>query len=59
MSRQKRIARGSGSRASDVARLLKQFGQMRKMMKKMSGMGDPRRAMEMAQAVRGGGGPMR
>jgi len=60
MSRQKRIARGSGSRASDVARLLKQFGQMRKMMKKMSGMGDPRRAMQMAQSLMGGGGsPMR
>jgi signal recognition particle subunit SRP54 len=54
MTRQKRIARGSGTRPSDVARLLKQFGQMRKMMKKMTG--DPRKAMQMMQSLTGGGG---
>jgi signal recognition particle subunit SRP54 len=35
-SRRKRIAAGSGTQVQDVNRLLKQFQQMRKMMKKMS-----------------------
>ena len=34
-SRRKRIAAGSGTRVQDVNKLLKQFGEMRKMMKKM------------------------
>ncbi len=34
-SRRKRIANGSGTQVQDVNRLLKQFGQMQKMMKKM------------------------
>lgn len=34
-SRRKRIAKGSGSRVQDVNRLLKQFAEMKKMMKKM------------------------
>jgi signal recognition particle subunit SRP54 len=54
-SRQKRIAKGSGTRPSDVNRLLKQFAQMRKMMKQVTG-GDPRKAMQMAEALMGGGG---
>ena len=37
-SRRKRIATGSGTRVQDVNRLLKQFEEARKMMKKMSGM---------------------
>jgi len=37
MSRTNRIAKGSGTRGSDVTRVLKQFSQMRKMMKKVSG----------------------
>ena len=37
-SRRKRIAMGSGTRVQDVNRLLKQFGEMRKMMKKMKKM---------------------
>ena len=37
-SRRKRIAAGSGTRVQDVNRLLNQFEQMRKMMKKMGGM---------------------
>ena len=38
-SRKKRIAAGSGMQIQDVNRLLKQFTQMQKMMKKMSGGG--------------------
>lgn len=37
-SRRKRIATGSGTRVQDVNRLLKQFEDSRKMMKKMGGM---------------------
>ncbi len=36
-SRRKRIARGSGTQVEDVNRLLKQFDQMKKMMKQLSG----------------------
>jgi len=38
-SRKRRIAAGSGTQIQDVNRLLKQFMQMQKMMKKMSGGG--------------------
>lgn len=38
-SRKKRIAAGSGTQVQDVNRLLKQFTQMQKMMKKMKGGG--------------------
>ncbi|HHL45428.1 MAG TPA: signal recognition particle protein [Gammaproteobacteria bacterium] len=38
-SRKRRIANGSGTQVQDVNRLLKQFKQMQKMMKKMSGGG--------------------
>ncbi len=38
-SRRKRIANGSGTQVEDVNKLLKQFEQMKKMMKQMSGMG--------------------
>ena len=38
-SRRRRIARGSGTTVQDVNRLLKQFVQMRKMMKTMAGGG--------------------
>jgi signal recognition particle subunit SRP54 len=37
-SRRKRIARGSGTTVEEVNRLLKQFVQMRKMLKAMGGM---------------------
>lgn len=37
-SRRKRIALGSGTRVQDVNRLLKQFAEARKMMKKMKGL---------------------
>jgi len=35
--RRARIAKGSGTQVQDVNRLLKQFAEMRKMMKSMSG----------------------
>ena len=38
-SRKRRIAAGSGTRVEDVNRLLKQFDQMKQMMKKMGGLG--------------------
>lgn len=38
-SRRKRVANGSGNAVEDVNRFLKQFGDMRKMMKKMTKMG--------------------
>jgi signal recognition particle subunit SRP54 len=37
-SRRKRIARGSGASVEDVNRLLKQFVQMKKMLKQLGGM---------------------
>ena len=37
-SRRQRIARGSGTSVQDVNRLLKQFAQLRKMMKQFKGM---------------------
>jgi signal recognition particle subunit SRP54 len=37
-SRRRRIARGSGMKPADVSRLLKQFWQMKDMMKQMSKM---------------------
>jgi len=49
-SRKKRIANGSGTQIQDVNRLLKQFNQMQKMMKKMSKKGG------MANMMRGLGG---
>lgn len=47
-SRKRRIASGSGSQVQDVNRLLKQFTQMQKMMKKMSkgGMGKMMRGLK-------------
>ena len=41
-SRRKRIATGSGTSVEDVNKLLKQFDQMKKMMKQFSGMGKRR-----------------
>ncbi|WP_438970140.1 signal recognition particle protein [Methylophaga sp.] len=49
-SRKKRIAAGSGTQIQDVNRLLKQFTQMQKMMKKMGSKGG------MAKMMRGMGG---
>lgn len=52
-SRKKRIAAGSGLTIQDVNRLLKQFTQMEKMMRKMSRGG----MKKMMRGVRGGGLP--
>lgn len=41
-SRRRRIANGSGTTVEDVNKLLKQFDQMKKMMKQLSGMGKRR-----------------
>jgi signal recognition particle subunit SRP54 len=53
-SRRVRIAKGSGTRVSDVNQLLKQFNQMRKMMKMMKS-GKMKRMQKMMS--RKGGGP--
>jgi signal recognition particle subunit SRP54 len=52
-SRKRRIARGSGLQVQDVNRLLKQFTQMEKMMKKMSRGG----MKKMMRGMPGGGMP--
>jgi signal recognition particle subunit SRP54 len=44
-SRKRRIASGSGTQVQDVNRLLKQFGQMQKMMKKISKKGGMKKLM--------------
>ena len=64
-SRRKRIAMGSGTQVQDVNKLLKQFTQMQKMMKKMKG-GNMAKAMRQMQGrlppgmggMGGGGGGM-
>lgn len=54
-SRKRRIAAGSGMEVQDVNRLLKQFTQMQKMMKRMSKGGGLAR---MLKGLKGGGGGM-
>jgi signal recognition particle subunit SRP54 len=44
-SRKNRIAKGSGTSVTEVNQLLKQFNEMRKMMKTMNKMGGPKRAL--------------
>ncbi|MCP4298904.1 MAG: signal recognition particle protein [Proteobacteria bacterium] len=55
-ARKLRISKGSGTQVTDVNRLLKQFAQMRKMMKKFSSMGNNPRAMKSMQNMMGSGG---
>ncbi len=55
-SRKLRISKGSGSKVSDINRLLKQFAQMNKMMKKFSSMGDDKKSMRALQNMMGQGG---
>ena len=43
-SRRKRIARGAGSTVEEVNRLLRQYGEMKRMVRRLSS-GDPRRAL--------------
>ena len=50
-SRRNRIAKGSGTNIQEVNRLIKQFDQMRKMMKMVTGMSS-NRMMQMANAMR-------
>lgn len=55
--RKKRIAAGSGTKVEDVNRLLKQFEQMQKMMKQLSGNGKQGKKMRrMLSQMQGGGG---
>ncbi len=51
-SRRRRIAKGAGKDVKEVNQLLKQFGEMSKMMKMMQGGG----AKKMAQMMKGAGG---
>ncbi len=57
-SRRKRIADGAGVKIADVNQLMKQFDQMRQMMKMMKGGGDKKmmRQLEAMQARAKGGG---
>ena len=57
-SRKKRIASGSGTSIQEVNKLLKQFTQMQKMMRKMSGKGGMKKMMRSMQGMMppGGGG---
>lgn len=57
-SRRTRIARGSGVRIAEVNQLIKQFQQMRKMMKKLQGGGKGNMRKMMKQMKKGGGGGM-
>jgi len=50
-SRKRRIAAGSGTQVQDINKLLKQFMQMQKMMKKMSGKGGMRKMMSSMQGM--------
>ncbi|MCU7882720.1 MAG: signal recognition particle protein [Candidatus Thiodiazotropha sp. (ex Lucinoma annulata)] len=56
-SRKRRIATGSGTQVQDVNKLLKQFMQMQKMMKKMKGGGMKKMMRGMAGRFPGGGMP--
>ncbi len=57
-SRKRRIANGSGTQIQDVNRVLKQHGQMEKMMKKMSSPSGMMKMMRGMQGMMGGGGGM-
>ena len=56
-SRKRRIAAGSGMQVEDVNRLLRQYEQMRKMMKQFSGPGKKRKRRNMPPLPPGMGGP--
>ena len=56
-SRKKRIASGSGTQVQDVNKLLKQFTQMQKMMKKMKGGGMAKMMRGLQGKLPGGGFP--
>jgi len=48
-SRKRRIARGSGTTLQDVNRLIKQFGEMQKMMRQLGGAGGRRALMQLGR----------
>ena len=54
-SRKERISKGAGVKLTEVNGLVKQFNDMKKMMKQMSGM-DPRQMERMATQMQRGGG---
>jgi len=56
-SRKRRIASGSGTRIQDINRLLKQFTQMQKMMKRMGKGGLKGKMRGMGNMMKGGGFP--
>jgi signal recognition particle subunit SRP54 len=56
-SRRMRIAKGSGTKIEEVNRLMKQFDQMRKMMKMVTAGGNSKMA-QMAAAMKMRGGKM-
>jgi signal recognition particle subunit SRP54 len=56
-SRKRRIATGSGTQVQDVNKLLKQFTQMQKMMKKMKGGGMKKMLRSLGGKFPGGGMP--
>lgn len=55
-SRKRRIAMGAGTEVQEVNKLLKQFNQMQKVMKKMSGKGGMRKMMSQMKSMMGPGG---
>jgi len=55
-SRKRRIALGSGTQVQDINRMLKQFAQMQKMMKRMKGGGGIARMMRSLKGRMGPGG---
>ncbi len=55
-SRKRRITQGSGTQIQDLNRLLKQYKQMSKMMKKMKGGGMNKMMRGMGGMMGGGGG---
>lgn len=56
-ARKRRIARGSGTQVQDINRMMKQFLQMQKMMKKMKGGGMAKMMRGMKGKLPGGGMP--
>jgi signal recognition particle subunit SRP54 len=54
-SRRARIATGSGSQPADVAQLVKQFGEFRKMMKRIPGLSGTKKARGKAKKPKKGG----
>ncbi|MCX7544569.1 signal recognition particle protein [Marinicella gelatinilytica] len=55
-SRKRRIANGSGTQIQDVSKLLKQYNQMQKMMRKFKGKGMMKMMQKLGGKLPGGGG---